>query len=174
MENAAFIFDTEQPDKIEFTSFPCKVEVCRTKELDRWIAERHYLKSTPAGARLRLWILDKEGKRIGAMMWGRPNARKLDQEHLLELTRMYMIDETMPMSESRALSLARKYIRKNLPEIKGIIAYSSTGQEHEGIIYIADNWFELGRTKEYKSGWSNRDGRSDRDNSEKIRWVRTP
>lgn len=121
-----------------------------------------------------MWVLDKEGQRIGAMMWGRPNARKLDQEHLLELTRMYMIDETMPMSESRALSLARKYIQKNLPEIKGIIAYSSTGQEHEGIIYIADNWFELGRTKEYKNGWSNREGRSDRDNSEKIRWVRTP
>lgn len=155
-------------------SFPNKVEVWRTKELDDWIKERHYLHSTPAGARLRLWVLDLDGKRIGAMMWGRPNARSLNQNQLLELTRMVMVDDTEPFAESRALSLARKHIRKHMPEIKGIIAYSSTGQEHEGTIYIADNWFELGRKKRYGVGWGNREGRTDRDVSEKIRWARTP
>ncbi len=108
------------------------------------------------------------------MMWGRPNARKLDQEHLLELTRMYMIDDTEDYAESKALGLARKYIRKNLPQIKGLVAYSSTGQRHEGTIYKADNWFELGRNKVSKKGWSNREGRGNRDVSEKIRWVRSP
>jgi hypothetical protein len=151
-----------------------RVEVSHTKELDRWIAERHYLKSTPAGARLRLWIIDDKGERIGAMMWGRPNARKLDQNSLLELTRMYLVDDTEPNAESKSLGLARKHIRKNLPEIKGVIAYSSTGQGHEGTIYKADNWFELGRNKVSAKGWSNRDGRENRDASEKIRWVRTP
>ncbi|ARF70787.1 hypothetical protein B7C51_25290 (plasmid) [Paenibacillus larvae subsp. pulvifaciens] len=53
------------------------VEVSRSTELDRWIAERHYLKSTPAGAKLRLWILDDQGNRIGAMMWGETHCKKL-------------------------------------------------------------------------------------------------
>lgn len=154
--------------------FPYRVEVCHSKELDRWITERHYLGNTPAGARLRLWVIDKEGNHIGAMMWGRPNARKLNQETLLELTRMYMIDEAESMSESRALKLARAYIRKHFPKVKGLLAYSSTGQHHEGTIYIADNWFELGRNKVSKSGWNNREGRETKDFSEKIRWVRTP
>ncbi|MED3974599.1 hypothetical protein P4639_14495 [Priestia megaterium] len=151
-----------------------RVDVSRSTELDRWIKERHYLQSTPAGAKLRLWILDNKGKQIGAMMWGRPNARNLDQKNLLELTRMYMIDETEPNAESKALGLARKYIRKNLPEIKGLIAYSSTGQGHEGTIYKADNWFELGRNKVSSKGWTSREGRENRDASEKIRWVRSP
>jgi hypothetical protein len=154
--------------------FPYKVEKCNTTEIDKWIRERHYLGTTPAGARLRLWVLDEKGNKIGAMMWGRPSARKLDQKKLLELTRMVMIDNTDPFSESRALKLARKYIRKHLPEIKGLIAYSSTGQEHEGTIYMADNWFELGRTKVSKTGWNNRKGRDTKDYSEKIRWVRSP
>jgi hypothetical protein len=144
-----------------------RIEVSHSKELDRWVKQRHYLNSTPAGAKLRLWILDDKGERIGAMMWGRPNARRLDQISLLELTRMYMVDETEPNAESKALALARKYIRKNMPEIKGLIAYSSTGQGHEGTIYKADNWFELGRNKVSAKGWSNREGRENRDSSEK-------
>ncbi|QBX06359.1 hypothetical protein API480_19 [Paenibacillus phage vB_PlaP_API480] len=148
------------------------VEVSHSTKLDKWIAGRHYLKSTPAGARLRLWILDDQGNRIGAMMWGRPVARNLEQTSLLELTRMYLIDDTIPNAESKALSLARKYIRKHFPDVKGLVAYSSTGQGHEGIIYKADNWFMFGLTKSGK--WSNRDGRTDRDTSGKVRWCRSP
>ncbi|PLR92042.1 Mom family adenine methylcarbamoylation protein [Bacillus sp. T33-2] len=154
--------------------FPQKVEVCNSTELDNWIKERHYLNSVPGGARLRLWVLDNEGERIGAMMWGRPSARPLNQEKLLELTRMVMTDETAKFAESRALKLARSYIRKHFKEVKGLIAYSSTGQNHEGIIYKADNWFELGRTKSRNVGWNNREGRKMRDSSIKIRWVRSP
>lgn len=117
--------------------------LARTTEVDNWIAERHYLKSTPAGARLRFWVL-VEGKRVGAMMWGRPVARNLDQDRLLELTRMYFIDDTPRFIESRGLGMARSYIRKHLPEVKGLLAYSSTGEGHEGTVYEADGWFCVG------------------------------
>lgn len=151
-----------------------KVELSRSTELDRWLAERHYLKSTPPGAQLRLWILDNAGARIGAMMWGRPTARSLDQSTLLELTRMYLVDETEPNAESRALSLARKHIRKHLPSIKGLISYSSSGQGHEGTIYRADGWFPVGQTRRRKDGWSSRAERAELDLSPKTRWVRSP
>lgn len=151
-----------------------RLEVAHTKELDRWIAEHHYLGNTPAGARLRLWVLDQGGRRIGAMMWGRPVARNLDGEKLLELTRMYMVDDTEPNAESRALAMARKHIRKHLPQIVGLLAYSSTGKGHEGTIYAADGWFVTGRSKSSRTGWQSREGRANKDGSEKIRWARSP
>lgn len=46
-------------------------------------------------------------------MWGHPTSRKLDQQHLLQLTRMYFVDDTEPYAESKALAMARKYIRKH-------------------------------------------------------------
>lgn len=105
-------------------------------------------------------------------MWGRPVARGLDQARLLELTRMYFIDDTPPFIESRALGMARSYIRKHLPDVKGVLAYSSTGEGHEGTVYEADGWFSVGHSG--KVGWDSRPGRTVRDESPKIRWVRSP
>ena len=141
-----------------------------SKELDRWIAAHHYLGNTPAGAVLRLEFWDGR-KRIGAMMWGRNTSPKQDQRNMLCLTRMYFVDDTEKNTESRALAMARKYIRKHLPVIKGIVAYSSTGQGHEGIIYQADGWFEVSRSR---GGKDYRENRSNIDTSQKIKWCRTP
>lgn len=147
-----------------------KLEICHTTELDNWIKERHYLHSTPAGAKLRIWVKTDNGEIIGAMMWGRPTARTYDYTRILELTRMFMINETEPNAESKALGMARKLIRANLPEIKGLLAYSSTGQDHKGTIYKADGWFELGTT--VARAW-NKENRANKDISKKIRWARS-
>jgi len=143
-------------------------------EIDKWIAENHYLKSVPACAVLRLEFLDDNGNRIGGMMWGRPTAPKSDQTNLLQLARMYFVDDTPHCTESHALSMARKYIRKHYPQIKGLISFSSTGHNHEGIIYQADGWFEVSRSKSPQGSWENRKGRTDRDLSVKIKYCRTP
>ena len=103
-------------------------------------------------------------------MWGRPTARTYDYSRILELTRMCMIDDTEPFAESRALGMARKYIRKHLPEVKGLISYSSTGEHHKGTIYQADGWFAVGQTR--ATAW-NKDGRANIDTTHKIRWVRS-
>lgn len=147
-----------------------------SKEVDRWIAERHYLRSTPCGARLRLWIQDQDRETIGAMMWGRPSARLLDQEAILEMTRMYFIDDTERFVESRALALARKWIRKRFPKVKLLISYSSTGYGGDrcGRVLAADNWCEFGRTKGGSWKRKGREKRGDKDLSDKIRWVRSP
>jgi hypothetical protein len=147
-----------------------KLDICHSVELDKWIVERHYLHSTPAGAKLRLWIKDDSDNIIGAMMWGRPTARTYNQDRILELTRMYMIDDTEPNAESKALGMARKLIRKQLPQVKGLIAYSSTGEHHKGTIYEADGWFAVGTTE--AKAW-NKKGRANIDISKKIRWVRS-
>ena len=109
---------------------------------------------------------------MGCMMWGRPTSRKIDQTKILELTRMCFLDDTPKCTESKCLGIARKYIRKHYNQIKGLIAYSSTGAGHEGIIYQADNWYPLGGSK--GGNWESRKGRVNRDISEKIRWTRSP
>lgn len=143
-------------------------------DVDRWIKERHYLKSTPAGAVLRLEFLNHAGERIGAMMWGRPVSPQVDQKHTLELTRMYFVAETEHCVESRALGMARKYIRKHFPEIKGLIAYASTGQQYDGVIYQADGWFLISKSKSPNGSWENRPGRKNRDLSTKLKFARSP
>ena len=113
-----------------------------TKELDAWIAERHYLKSAPAIATLRLeFTLD--GRRIGAMLWSRPTSPKIEQNTILELTRMFFIDDTERFIESKALGMARKHIRKHYPHVRGLIAYCSTAEGHKGTVYEADGWFKI-------------------------------
>ena len=150
------------------------IKQIRSAEIDQWIKKHHYLKSTPAGAVIRLEFLDDDGQRIGAMMWGRPVSPKVDQKHTLELTRMYFVDSTEHCAESKALGMARKHIRKHYPHIRGLIAYSSTMKQHEGIIYKADGWFLIGKSDSPKGSWENRRGRTNRDLSTKLKFARTP
>lgn len=146
------------------------IVISHSTELDKWIAERHYLHSTPAGAVLRM-SFEENGKRIGAMMWGRNPSPKQDQTNVLCLTRMFFVDDTAPFVESKALGMARKFIRKYCPEIKGLVAYCSTGAGHEGTVYKADGWFEVSRTSPSRDC---RPGRKNVDTSGKIKYVRSP
>ena len=163
-EQGAFVFDDERKG--------VRLRVLHDLSVDNWIKARHYLKSVPAGARIRMRFEDAHGCVLGCMLWGHATARKLDQKGILELTRMCFIDDTPPCIESKCLSMARKHIRKHHPEIKGLIAYSSTGAGHEGTIYKADNWYALGISK--SASWQTRPNRIDRDISQKIRWTRSP
>jgi hypothetical protein len=147
-----------------------RLEECNSTALDNYIIEYHYLHSAPAGARLRLWIKDDRGYVIGAMMWGRPTARTYDHIRILELTRFFMIDDTEPFAESKALAMARKLIRKRLTKVKGLLTYTSIGENHKGTIFEADGWFSIGVTE--AKAW-NKKGRANIDVSKKIRWVRS-
>jgi hypothetical protein len=161
-------------DDSEYSKMHVRLEITHTTEIDAWIKERHYLKSVPCGARIRMVFKNRNHEIIGGMMWCRPSARKIEQWKILDLARMCFVDETPHCIESHCLSLARKHIRKHFPDVKGLIAYSSTGEGHEGIIYEADGWFQLGRSIVKSASWETRPGRTDRDLSDKIRWVRSP
>lgn len=150
-----------------------QLNAVHTKELDAWIAARHYLHTVPAGAVLRLEFVE-DGQRIGAMLWGRPTSPKIDQKSILELTRMVFIDDTERFVESKALGMARKHIRKHCPQVRGLIAYSSTAEAHRGTIYEADGWFKISETRSNTGNWANRPNRQNRDLSIKLKFGRTP
>lgn len=145
-----------------------------TTDLDKFIASIHYLGYVPAGAKLRLGILENGIKCIGAMMWGRPSSKALNQDKILELTRMVLVDDTDRFAESHSLSLARKYIRVKFPQVKLLIAYSDPEQNHDGGIYEADNWCELGLTTGGIWTSISKPNRRDASQGKKLRWVRSP
>ena len=149
-----------------------RLNIVHNTDIDKWICENHYLHTVPAGAVIRMEFVDDTEKRIGAMMWGRNPSPKQDQRYQLCLTRMFFVDDTERFIESRALSMARKHIRKHFPEIKGLTAYSSLGEGHEGVVYQADGWFEVSRTRAGSKDY--RQGRKNIDISQKIKWCRTP
>lgn len=149
-----------------------RLNIAHSMELDEWIRARHYLHTTPAGAVIRMEFVNDDGERIGAMMWGRNTSPKQDQRNQLCLTRMFFVDDTERFVESKALGMARKYIRKHHPQIKGLVAYSSTGEGHEGGVYMADGWFVVSTTRDNSRDC--RENRKNVDTSSKIKWVRSP
>ena len=144
------------------------------REVLAWIKERHYLRSTPPGFAVVLEFLER-GTRVGAMQLGRPTSRQLNPDQILELNRMYFVDEMPKNTESAGLSMMRKWVRVWMPQTKLILAYSEPSVGHMGTVYQADGWANFGKTKRDRTGWATRPDRAERKTTEpKLRWVRTP
>lgn len=143
-------------------------------ELKEWIAAGHYLKSCPPGFVQMLEFVEGR-QRIGGMLIGRPAAKTYNPDKILQLHRVWFIDNTERFVESRGLAMMRKHVRVWLPQIRLLISYSDPSEGHTGMIYDADGWAPLGLTDEaWGYGWKSRDGRRDQKVSRKMRWMRTP
>ncbi len=119
------------------------------------------------------WVRQRE--LIGAMIIGRPSSRGLDMGKILELNRVYFIDETPPNVESQGLSMMRRHVRVWMPGVRLLVSYSDPAHGHAGTIYEADGWAPFGMTT-HKSGygWRSRPNRKADPVTPKQRWVRTP
>jgi len=94
-----------------------------------------------------------KGNFLGAISYGIPNARNIKglyssdtQNDFMELTRLALSEDCPKNSESRVISISLKLLKKIKPELKGIITYADTAQNHTGIIYKASNFKYLGLT----------------------------
>jgi hypothetical protein len=122
---------------IEIDRLPTHVRLIQYKQARRIIEQNHYLCYAPCGCKFCLGIY-ADSDFVGVMIWGHPIARMEEQVNTLELTRMFLFDSPKN-SESRALSLAEKWIKTNRTE-RRLIAYSDTAEGHLGIVYRAANW----------------------------------
>lgn len=94
---------------------------------------------------------------------------------MLELTRMYFVDEAPKNTESHGLSMMRRWVRVWMPETKLLLAYSDPSVGHQGTVYLADGWCPFGMTTHKNGyGWKSRPNRNDDPVTPKQRWVRTP
>ena len=145
-----------------------------SRELLAWIKARHYTKRCPPGFVLALEFLQGR-ERVGGMLLGRPGARSLNADLVMELTRMYFVDEAPTNTESRGLALMRRFIRTWLPGVRLLLAYSDPSNGHTGMVYGADGWAPFGLTTHKRGyGWKSRPNRNDDPVCPKQRWVRTP
>lgn len=109
------------------------------------------------------------------MLLGRPSSRAFDADRIIELTRMYFVDEAPRNTESRGLSIMRKFVRTWLQGVRLLIAYSNPSVGHSGGVYEADGWAPFGMTTHKTGyGWRSRPNRSADPVTPKQRWVRTP
>jgi len=151
-----------------------RAQPSESRELARWIRDHHYTKRKPPGYVEALEFVQDGGERIGAMLIGQPNA-SLNRDKILELTRMYFVDEAPPNTESRALAMMRRHVRVWLPQIRLLLSYSDPAQGHVGAIYEADGWAPFGMTTHKTGyGWRSRPNRTEDPVGPKQRWVRTP
>ena len=106
-------------------------------------------------AKINLGIFRKtDNLMVGVLQWGisAQEGIRLDRyvkepiikEEYLELNRFSMADSEGKNSESQAISLGIKWIKKNLPNIKLLVSYAGRKEGNYGYIYQATNWEYLG------------------------------
>ena len=95
--------------------------------------------------------LFNRGRLIGVAVYGFPVGRQvvksitpnLENNDVLELTRLWLIDEAPKNSESYFLGKTFKWLKDNT-DVKVLISYSDPMQDHTGVIYQATNWLYQG------------------------------
>lgn len=145
---------------------PKDIEV---KPIARGDAERivkacHYSGKTAFGSFLHLGVF-LGGKCGGVMQFGPPvDKRKIlplvagtGWNGFLELNRMAFADWLPRNSESRALAVAMRIIRKTYPHIEWIVSFADATQCGDGTIYRASG-FVLTQIKENRSMWRTASG----------------
>lgn len=151
-----------------------RAQPSESRELREWIKARHYSQGAPPCYTVALEFMSGS-ERIGAMLLDRPTSRTFDADRVLELTRMYFVDEAPTNTESRGLAMMRRFVRTWLPNIRLLLAYSDPAAGHSGTVYEADGWAPFGMTTHKTGyGWRSRPNRNTDPVGPKQRWVRTP
>jgi len=143
-----------------------------TEYVDRFVCENHYLEGQPSPQTVYRYVVSGGIMHgiLGGAMWGKPVARHEDQDDTLELLRFWTVDWTPKNTESYALSRMIRDIDDKDTHSR-LIAYASTGQDHDGGIYKATNWEDKGvRETNTGDGWDTRDGRANDDPSDKRKF----
>src|SRR6056300_747004 len=103
-----------------------------------------------------------EDKLIGVACYGDPIGRSagqsisplLERTEVLELVRLFVFDGYGSNIESWFISKSFDWLRKNVPQIKGLISYSDPKEGHAGTIYQATNWIYQGNKLRFNDSWS--------------------
>lgn len=120
------------------------VRPIKSKVANETVRQYHYSGTVVNNSRLHLGVF-YNGKLEGVMSFGSPfDKRKVlplvqgtAWNGMLELNRMAFSDVLPKNSESRALSVAFKLIKKHYPHIEWILSFSDATQSGDGAIYRA-------------------------------------
>lgn len=134
------------------------------KDADKLIKRVHYSGKVVNNSQLSIGVF-YQGRLEGAMQFG-PSLDKCKIQGLvsgtlwhefIELNRMAFTDALPRNSESRALSIAFKLLRKHAPQLKWVITFADGTQCGDGTIYRAAG-FHLTSIKKNNQIWQAPDG----------------
>jgi hypothetical protein len=109
----------------------------------------HYSKCLPVGKLVKIGAWEND-KFIGVVIFGRGANKslgepyKLDQTECCELVRIALTDHKTPVS--RIMSIAIKLLKNIHKQLKLVISFADSEQNHHGGIYQATNWVYVGKT----------------------------
>lgn len=78
---------------------------------------------------------------VRASLWGKENVN-----HVTELHRLHILDETPKNTESWFVSRVLKQLKIDKPQIWGVLSFSDLTEGHSGVIYQALNAYRIGQT----------------------------
>lgn len=131
------------------------IEQISSSKAYQFTSHYHYSGVGFKKAKINLGVFCKENDLlVGVLQWGcsaqegirldRYVKEPINKEEYLELNRFCMADSEGKNSESQAISLAIKWLKKNKPEIKLLVSYAGRKEGNYGFIYQATNWEYLG------------------------------
>jgi hypothetical protein len=130
------------------------VKPISAQDANRFVKAHHYSGKVAAGSQLHLGVF-LDGVLLGVMQFG-PSINKKGTQRLVqgtgwngftELNRMAFADVLPRNSESRALGIAMRTIRKHYPHIEWVISFSDGTQCGDGTIYRASGFYLCGIKK---------------------------
>jgi len=130
------------------------VEPIGAQDANRFVKAHHYSGKVAAGSQLHLGVF-LDSLLLGVMQFG-PSINKKGTQRLVEgtgwngfteLNRMAFSDVLPRNSESRALGIAMRIIRKQYPHIDWVVSFSDGTQCGDGTIYRASGFSLCGIKK---------------------------
>lgn len=125
------------------------VKAIQSKEARCIVKKYHYSGKVVANSKIHLGVFNKENVLVGCLQFGPPmngekTAKKIcNDTRMLELNRMVMRDEEPRNSESMAISLCVKYLKK-YTDVQWLLSFSDGKESNVGYIYQATNWQYIG------------------------------
>ena len=116
--------------------------------VERW----HYSHSTNGVQQTQCFALFDDMKMIGAMIYALPSMKSTaakynpdNPDRCWELRRLCCIDDTPTNTESFFIGKTLRWLKRNT-DAEVIISYSDLHHGHEGIVYKASNFINLGQS----------------------------
>ena len=126
------------------------VKEITAKEGGAIVKQFHYSKKVVSNSKLHLGVFENEtGRLVGCLQYGYPmNGAKTstkisDDLRMYELNRMVLDDDQPRNSESMAIGLCNKWL-KRFSDISWVLSFSDGKESNVGYIYQATNWDYLG------------------------------
>lgn len=130
------------------------------KKLAKELIIEHHYSHKWTSCRYALGLFHNE-ELVGVAVYGFPVGRRvvksvselLENNEVLELTRLWVADSEGKNTESYFLGQTFKWLRANAPDVKVLISYSDPMYGHVGTIYQATNWLYQGNNTMLVKGW---------------------